>query len=162
VVAIDPFYLGESKIEPRGYLYSLLLATVGERPLGIQASQLLACARWLQRDRQSGPVSIAASGRRSCLAALAAAGLAPEPIAGLKLHASMGSLREVIEQNLSVEQAPELFCFGLLDEFDIKQLAALVAPRPVEFVEANERTRQELLGLRAWYALWGKDWNPVP
>jgi len=33
-----------------------------------------------------------------------------------------------------VELSPELFCFGLLEHFDVKQLAALVAPRPVALV----------------------------
>jgi hypothetical protein len=30
---------------------------------------------------------------------------------------------------------PEAFCFGLLERFDIKQLAALVAPRRVEMLK---------------------------
>ena len=32
---------------------------------------------------------------------------------------------------MEVSAAPELFCFGLLEWFDVKQLTALVAPRPV-------------------------------
>jgi hypothetical protein len=43
----------------------------------------------------------------------------------------MGSLREVITGNLTVMDRPEQFCFGLLREFDVPQLQALVAPRPV-------------------------------
>ena len=47
----------------------------------------------------------------------------------------MKSLKEVIQQNMTVDQAAELFCFGLLEWFDIPQLAALAAPRPVQFAK---------------------------
>jgi hypothetical protein len=33
-------------------------------------------------------------------------------------------LKEVIEKNLGVNTAPELFCFGLLESFDIPQINA--------------------------------------
>ena len=61
-----------------------------------------------------------------------AAGLEEKAIAGVVLSGCLGSLKDVITQNKTVQQAPELFCFGLLGEFDIPQLTALVAPRPVE------------------------------
>ena len=57
---------------------------------------------------------------------------------------SLGSLKEVIEQNMSLHEAPELFCFGLLEEFDLCQLVALVAPRPVRFINASERVQREM------------------
>ena len=48
VIAIDPFYFGEIRIENRDYLFALLVSSLGERPLGIQAGQVAAVARWLQ------------------------------------------------------------------------------------------------------------------
>ena len=47
-------------------------------------------------------------------------------------------LKEVIEQDLPFERAPELFCFGLLERFDVPQLSALVAPRPIHNSGASE------------------------
>ena len=44
----------------------------------------------------------------------------------------MSSLREIISKDLTADQTPELFCFGLFEELDIPQIAALVAPRPVK------------------------------
>ena len=44
---------------------------------------------------------------------------------------AMASLREVITGDLTVMQRPEQFCFGLLREFDLPQIKALVAPRSV-------------------------------
>ena len=35
VLAVDPFYFGESKIEQRDFLFAILVAAVGDRPLGI-------------------------------------------------------------------------------------------------------------------------------
>ena len=61
-----------------------------------------------------------------------AAALEPNAIAGLELHNAMSSLKEIIDRDLSAQEAPELFCFGLLEEFDIPQLTALVTPRPVK------------------------------
>jgi dienelactone hydrolase len=132
VVALDPFYFGESKIDRRDWLFAILIASLGERPLGIQASQVAAAARWLTAVRGTGPVRVAAYGPRSSLFALIAAALEPKAIASARLHQSMKSLKEVVEQRLGANQTPELFCFGLLESFDIPQIAAMVRPRPVE------------------------------
>jgi hypothetical protein len=130
VLAVDPFYVGESKLEDRGYLFALLVSSVGARPLGVQADQLQAVTRWantqfgepLQRQIVIGP--------RIALAALiaAATGDDEERPQQLELHNSLGSLREIIENNWSVDQYPELFCFGLLQHCDIDDLIELARP----------------------------------
>jgi dienelactone hydrolase len=160
VLAVDPFYFGESKIAQRDYLFALLVAGVGDRPLGLQASQVAAVARWA-RAADAGPVTVVAVGPRTGVIALVAAGLEAEAIAGLELHGALASLKEIIEQNRGVNEMPELFCFGLLEAFDVKQLTALVAPRPVRFVKAGERARRELDGVKAWYATLGSDFDPL-
>jgi hypothetical protein len=86
-----------------------------------------------------------------------AAALEPDSISGVELRGSLGSLKEILEQDLSVGQEPELFCFGLLEAFDVKHLAALVAPRPVAFVESSERVRSEMRELARWYGLFGAE-----
>jgi hypothetical protein len=72
-------------------------------------------------------------GPRASLVTLIAAALEPSAIGGITLHNSVTTLKEVIEHDLTFEKIPEFFCFGLLEEFDIPQLAELVAPRPVRF-----------------------------
>ncbi len=129
VLAVDLFYFGEAKLARYDVRYALLIGAVGERPLGIQASQLNAVARRARADHASEPVSVVALGSRNSLIALVAAGLAPDDIDRLELQGAPGSLKEIIEKNWSVDQKPELFCFGLLEMFDIEQLEALVAPR---------------------------------
>ena len=54
VIAVDPFYFGESKIAKRDWLFALLISSVGDRPLGIQASQIAAVARWIQSPVTGG------------------------------------------------------------------------------------------------------------
>ncbi|MEX0712565.1 MAG: acetylxylan esterase [Pirellulales bacterium] len=161
VLAVDPFYFGESRIAERNFLFPLLLAAVGDRPLGLQASQLTAVARWLHSRQPGSPPRIVALGERSSLFSLVAAGLEHEAIGGVELSGSLGSLKEIVERNGSVDKTPELFCFGLLEHFDIRQLACLVAPRPARFRQPSERARNELAELKAVYSLLGNAFKPL-
>ncbi len=135
VVAVDPFYFGESRIAQKDFLFALLVAAVGDRPLGLQASQLTAAARWLSGERKLGPVKVISIGPRASVFATVAAALEEKAIGSLEVRQPLGSLRELIGQNVGVNQQPELFCFGLLEQFDVPQLRALVAPRPVAEVK---------------------------
>jgi dienelactone hydrolase len=144
VIAVDPFYFGESQVKERAYLFALLLGAVGERPLGVQAGQLMAIARWSLDEHADGPATIVAVGPRTGTIALVAAALEEKAIAGVELHDPLASLKEVIERGDDYTKSPELFCFGLLESFDLKQIAALVAPRPVKLEGASDRARSEL------------------
>jgi dienelactone hydrolase len=124
VLAVDPFYFGESKITQRDFLYALLVAATGDRPLGIQTSQLAAIARWARTEFPSSPVALESHGPRLGLAALLATALEPT-ISTLHQTESLPSLHEVIRQSWSVDKFPELFCFGLLEHFDVPQLRTL-------------------------------------
>ena len=142
-------------------LFPLLVAAVGERPLGVQAGQLAAVSRWLADDRGLAPLTVTAVGPRATTIALVAAAMDEKAIARVELHDALGSLKEVIEQNLGANNGAELFCFGLLESFDIKQIAALAAPRPVSFAAPSDRVRQELADLAGWYTLLGREFNPL-
>lgn len=131
VLAVDPFYLGESKIPGRDFLLALLMSCLGERPLGLQASQLRAIARWASQERRLGPVQVVAVGPRTSLMSLVAAALEEKDISGVKMYRPFKNLHEILQRDLTVDQAPELFCFGLLEAVSANQLKALVAPRPV-------------------------------
>ena len=132
VAAMDPFYFGESALGERDFLFGLLVSALGERPLGVQASQVAASARWLAA-RHGSPVAIAARGPRTSLIALVAAALEPDAISGVELTGGWRTLREVLTRNISAEEMPEMFAFGLLAEFDVPQMERLVQPRPVVY-----------------------------
>ena len=161
VVAVDPTSIGECEIKEKGWLFPLLIAGVGDRPLGLEASQLAAVARWSVDKHQTGPVTLCARGPRTAVVALVAAALEQEAIGRVELSDSLGSLKEVIEANGTVRQTPELFCFGLLESFDVKHVAALVAPRPVVFHAPSDRAKAELADLAAWYRTLGSPFEPL-
>jgi hypothetical protein len=161
VVAPDPYYLGESHIKNRAYLWALLVQTVGDRPAGLQASQLAAIARWLERRHSGEPIELSALGERLSFTALCAAAIEPKAIQSVRLSGSLASLREVIERNEGFDSMPELFCFGLLEKFDVQTVAALCVPREVRFNSASDRHRSDLAGLRNLYKLAEKEFDPV-
>ncbi|MBL9189710.1 MAG: acetylxylan esterase [Opitutaceae bacterium] len=129
VLAVDPFYFGESKISQRDFLFALLVAAVGDRALGLQSSQLAAAARWAVTEFHSGSVALESTGPRLGLAALVATALEPRAIATLRQTDALPSLHEILRQNWTVDKYPELFCFGLLESFDVPQLRALAGAR---------------------------------
>lgn len=155
VVSCTPYYFGELKPSHHNYLFSLMLGTVGDRPLGLEARQL-AAAISMDRSRLGQPVRLEAKGKRATLVALCAAALVGEgQLTEVILHDSLGSLKQVIEEKMSYNDAPDLFTFGLLEQFDIKQLAALAAPTKLKFANPSDRVKKELAGLDAWWKLMG-------
>lgn len=171
VVAIDPLGFGEAKMvhmsgdarEPKfggEYLYSLLLSTVGDRQLGIDAAQAAAVSRWASGEF-GGPVRLAAVGPRTSLIALIAAAIEEKSIGSVGVSAPLGSLKEVIEENRAYSATPEVFCLGLLETTDVSQLAALCAPRPLTVSAASSRVKKELTGLKAVYGSLGVDHEPL-
>jgi hypothetical protein len=164
VVAVDALLWGESKVTSQDpqYTYPLFLACVGQRALGVQAAQIAAVARVLAAQAGERPIEVAAVGRAASAAALVAAAVEPAAIAGVELTGSRASFRQLVEENVAVEAQPELFAFGLLAEFDVRDLVALAAPRRVRFRDATERTRGELAGLDPWFALFGAELQLAP
>ena len=116
--------MGESKTPSRGFLFALMVSTVGRRPLGIQASQISAVASWAKGGDK--PVHLHAVGHRTSLMALCAKATQRDCCDEIFLTDDMSSLKEIITKDIGVNQQPELFCFGLLELFDIpllKQMA---------------------------------------
>src|SRR5207244_7989544 len=110
VLAIDLYYFGECRPPSHDWLWSLMVATVGDRALGVQAAQLDAVARWWLADKV-GAVKVIAVGPRTSTIALFAAALHPRTISALELHDPLGSFKEIVETNRAVQATPELFCF---------------------------------------------------
>lgn len=139
VVEMDPWYFGGSKTTSHDYLFALLLGCVGDRPLGLQVAEVNALANWAK-----GNVHVVAVGPRTSLIALAASAVDEKAIGSVEVIGSRATLKEVLEENRVMQQVPEVFCFGLLELADIKQLVTLTGPRPVTFVDPGERHTKEL------------------
>lgn len=161
VVVCNPFDFGELKPSHHGYLFSLLLGTVGDRPLGIEARQL-AAALAMDRSRLGQSIRLVAKGKRAALVALCAAAISNEgTVAEVVLEGSLGSLKEVIEDKTSYTDAPQLFTFGLLQNFDINRIAMLVAPAKLSFKAPSDRAKTELASLADWWKLLGVEHKPL-
>lgn len=160
VAAVDLYSFGEATVKSHGYLFSLLIGAVGERPIGVQVGELVMLSKLINDQRPDGPVTVVAVGPRSSTIALAAAAI-EDGIAGVEVHDPLGSLKEPIEQGKEYSQNPELYCFGLLEVADVRQIAALVAPRPVVVKFASDRAKTEFGPLHGWYKTLGKEFNPL-
>lgn len=130
VLFVEPYYWGESALPKReDYLFSLLLGAVGERPLGVQVSQVTAVARWAKQRHNASVELVSAGNEVAGLVALVSAAVEMDAIRDFETAKSHKSLRDVLEQNLYYQQRPEVFCYGLLAQFDIPQIETL-ARRP--------------------------------
>ncbi len=131
VLTFDPFFFGECKIAERDYLSALLVSTVGERPLGVQASQLAAIAEWADH-RYGQVVQLQTFGPRTGLIGMVSHVLARSHLPSMTLTDGPHSLHQVIDEDLSFEQRPEWFCFGLLENFDVSTLQQLGNVREIK------------------------------
>jgi hypothetical protein len=154
VVTIDPFYYGESKVADHDYLFALMVTTIGERPLGVQVGEVMSIAELYRAQHPDEPVSLVGIGPSMSAIALTAGALDPK-IASVEVHNTYGSLRELFDQGRTFPEAPELFTFGLLKEFDILGIAELVAPRKLTVQEVEPHVVEQFASLKPWYALLG-------
>jgi len=129
VLALDPLFMGETipqKPDPTDW--ELLVATTGDRPLGIEAGQVIAAAKWLRQISGQQSVRLETSGIRSEVVGLVAAALEPGLFSEQVSRQAMSSLGFLLDTPVIFRAAPELFCLDLLKDFDINRLSALAAP----------------------------------
>jgi dienelactone hydrolase len=132
VLAVDLVFTGDAAPKQQELEeYPLLLATTGERALGIEASQLITLAQWISTNFGSRTVRLESSGIRNQVQALIAADLEPSLFSEVVIHDGMPSLRYLLDTPVKFESAPDLFCLDLFKAFDIDQLAMLATPATV-------------------------------
>lgn len=132
-IVADILFTGECVPGITGaWQFSQMIDAVGARPLGIQAAQLDAIIEHLAWQYPGETLHVTAVGRVSGLAALTTAALTPGRVASLTLHNAMPSLKELITGKVSWNDAPSLFCFGLLEVADVPELIELARPTQVK------------------------------
>jgi len=102
-----------------------MFSALGERPLGIEAAQLIAAARWLRQTRRAPSVRLVSRGIRSQVVALTAKALEPAVFDTVVVIDGMKSFQHLLDTPVEYQAAPDLFCRDLYQEFDIQQLAQL-------------------------------------
>ncbi|MFC1633511.1 alpha/beta hydrolase family protein [Planctomycetota bacterium] len=119
----DIFGTGENRYRPQ---YQMFVESAGYRLLGIQVQQILVCATFAQEQTGVAKVDIVAHGIMSTTAALFAAALEPDLFENLTVHRNISTLTLLSEKRINYDDAPSLFCFGLLEVTDIPQLIELL------------------------------------
>jgi len=137
---VDPLlWRIEDQAEDPDYLYPCSWPR-GERPLGIQAAQLAAIARWAREKQAAREVKLVArprsTWRRWCHAS------SRKPSTGGELYVRWP--RSNSYRGDKTVRRCRSFRVWLLEDFDIVRIAALAAPRQVVFQQANERVKKEL------------------
>lgn len=142
VLAVDLVFNGATAPENKAS-WQMLVATTGDRPLGLQTAQLLAVASWLRTTAGAGRIAVVTDGIRNRLIALSAAALQPGVFAGIEGHASIESLDDVLKRGVPFRSAPEIFCLDLYKYFDLDRLSVMAEPtevKPTAKEEANGNT----------------------
>jgi hypothetical protein len=138
VLAADLLFTGEAASPKFSYpVYDRMLATLGERSLGMEAAQLIRAAQWLgsMSGRSQGRLEV--TGIRSQAVALVAAALEPKLFTELVIRKGLRSWGEVFTKPIRYQDAPELFCLDLYKYFDLDTVGALanstvIKPTPMK------------------------------
>jgi dienelactone hydrolase len=145
VLALDVVFNGETIPQsPDPTDYEMLVASMGDRPLGLEVGQLIGAAKWLAKTSGPSPLRLEATGIRSQVVALAAAALEPTLFSEVGVTAGMHSLGFLLDAPVPQRSAPELFCLDLYKDFDLDHFIAMAAPTKVrerDFVKVEAAGR---------------------
>jgi len=132
VLALDLVFNGETVPQsPDPTDYEMLIASMGDRPLGLEVAQLVGAAKWLKEVSGQTAVRLEATGIRSQVVALAAAALEPALFSEVATSGGMRSLQYLLDAPVPQRSAPELFCLDLYKEFDLDQFLVMSAPAKI-------------------------------
>lgn len=133
VLVSDLLFLGDNTPEGRENpsSFTQMLAAVGERPLGMQAAQLVALAHWAESKWSPSTIRVETTGIRTQMIALTATALEPHLFSEVESYGGMRSLGYLLAKPVKYDDAPDLFCLDLYKDFDIDQIAALANPTRV-------------------------------
>ena len=128
VLAADLLFTGDAWAKLDSADYQQILHGVGERPIGMEAAQLIEIARWIGRHAGLTQVRVETTGIRNQVAALIAAALEPELFSEVLIRDGMASLAYLLEKPVEFNQAADLFCLDLYKEFDLDRLESVAIP----------------------------------
>jgi hypothetical protein len=149
VIALDILLTGEQIPNFSSPSFGpMLLANVGERALGISVSQLDAIAG-LNKEKS---VTFVGKGMVCSTIALLTASLKhSHNIETVELIGLPVSLKLLIENKIKYKKYAELYCFGLLRYFDIREYIGMASPTNIhisDIMGRKERVEQEFKQLK--------------
>jgi len=132
VLALDVVFNGETVPQsPDPTDYELIVASLGDRPLGLEVGQLIGAAKWLAQTSGQTHLRLESAGLRSQVVALVAAALEPKLFSEVAITGGMHSLGFLLDAPVALRSAPELFCLDLYNDFDFDHFRVMAAPTKV-------------------------------
>jgi dienelactone hydrolase len=128
VLATDLLFTGDSWTKIDASDYEQILHGIGDRPIGMEAAQLIEVARWIKDRSRATRLRLESTGIRNQVATLIAAALQPELFSEVVIRDGMPSLSYLLEKPVEFSQAADLFCLDLYKEFDLDRIEAVAAP----------------------------------
>ncbi len=133
VLALDLLFTGFTRPQvPDTTDWETLVASSGDRPLGLEVAQLIGVAKWLRRSHPDTQVKVETDGIRSGVIASVAAAIEPGIFSAITSHHAMKSLSYLIDTPVAFRSAADLFCLDLYKYFDIDSITAMAAPTSVQ------------------------------
>jgi Prolyl oligopeptidase family len=127
VLALEPLFFGSTTPDdPDPAYWEMLVASSGDRPLGLEVGQLLAVAKSF--STAGSKIRVETIGIRSQVITLAAAAIEPELFSEIYSDNAMKSLSYLLDTPVPYRAAPDLFCLDLYKYFDIDRLAVIASP----------------------------------
>ena len=131
VLLLNLMFTGDAAPDLPGWYFAMMLRASGDRPLGMEAAQLIAIAQWAQQNWKAPQIRLESTGMRSQVESLVAAAIDPGLFSDVVVHDGMHSLNYLLEKPVDYSEAPELFCLDLYKYFDVDRLATLAGPTSV-------------------------------
>lgn len=131
VLSLDLMFMGAAWKNQYPYLFAQMVDAIGDRPIGMEAAQLISIAHWARERSGVSKVRLEVGGMRNQAVALVAASLEPGLFSDVNVRDGIHSFSYALDLPVDLDQAPELFCLDLYKDFDIDSLEALAAPAKV-------------------------------
>lgn len=148
VILVNLLFTGDDSPNPGSpsyvpSLFASAVATVGDRPLGLESAQLVAVAHWAERTFNPHPVHVELTGIRTQMAAVIAAAIEPDLFSSITVHQGMKSLNYLLQRPVGFDDVPDLFCPDLYKEFDVDSLIAMADPTKILLDNSVEGVKSE-------------------
>ncbi len=128
VLAIDLLFSGDAWRGINSHEFQQILHGMGDRAIGLEAAQMIEIARWMKDQSNAPQVRVESSGIRNQVATVIASALEPGLFSEIIIHEGMASFSYLLEKPVEYQEAAELFCLGLYQEFDLDRLEAVAEP----------------------------------
>src|SRR5215469_1885077 len=132
VLAFEPlFFASTSPDESEPAYWEMLVASRGDRAIGLEVGQLIATAESFRASTGLTNTRLVTDGLRSQVVALVAAALEPGLFSEIESNHAMSSLSYLLDAQVPYRTAPDVFCLDLYKYFDIDTLTALAFPAKI-------------------------------